>query len=222
MIPQLLLGTNNQHKASEIAAILSGLRVRMVTPHELGIGEDPREDGATFEENALAKARFFSGRAGLACLADDSGLAVDALAGRPGVFSSRYAATDPERIARLLEELQNVPEHRRTARFVCAAALVVPPGASRRAAANAPHGASPTRPAESISAATMEVLEKGICEGVIAPQARGSGGFGYDPVFLIPGLRRTLAELTPEEKNAISHRGRAFAAMKRHLLDLLA
>ena len=164
--------------------MLSALGVRVVSPRDLGISEDPVEDGATFEDNALIKARFYSQRTGLPCLADDSGLVVDALGGRPGVLSSRFAPTDAERIARLLKELGGVPDEKRTAHFVCAAALVVP--------ATPPPGA-------------REILEKGICEGVIALKPRGTNGFGYDPVFLIPLLGKTMAELAPEAKNALSH-----------------
>jgi len=222
MDQQLLLGTNNRHKVAEISAMLSALRVRVLTPRDLGISEDPLEDGATFQANALVKARFFSEQAGLPCLADDSGLVVDALAGRPGVLSSRYAPTDQERIARLLEELRDVPERRRTARFVCAAALVIPAVSCPSVQENPARGRSINPPAEPNAAATTEILETGICDGAIGFEPRGSGGFGYDPVFLIPGLRKTMAELTPEEKNTISHRGRALAAMKPHLLRFLA
>jgi XTP/dITP diphosphohydrolase len=185
--------------------MLGGVAVRVVTPRELGVEEEAVEDGETFRANALLKARFFSSRTALPCLADDSGLEVDALGSRPGVYSSRYAPSDAERIARLLEEMREVPEDRRTARFVCAAALVVPPRDT----------VSPATATES-----REILEIGTCEGRIARAPRGRNGFGYDPVFLLPEIGRTMAEISPEEKNARSHRSRAIQAMRPHLLRL--
>jgi len=189
---RLLVGTNNTGKAREISALVQALDVAVVLPRDLGITATPPEHGPTFQANALLKGRFFSEAAGLPCLADDSGLEVDALAGRPGVFSSRYAPTDAERIARLLDEMRHAPRNERTARFVCAAALV------------------------DVSAGT-EVVETGQCEGAIAEAPRGGKGFGYDPVFYLPDMGRTMAEITFEEKNARSHRGKALAALLPHI-----
>ena len=192
----LLVGTNNAHKAREIAAILHATGVRVVTPKELGIANEPEENGTTFAENALIKARYYATQGQMPCLADDSGLAVDALDGRPGVFSARYAPTDAECIARLLDELRDIPAEKRTARFVCAAALCMPDG--------------------------LEIVETGTCEGQIVFAPRGSNGFGYDPVFYLPDLDCTMAELSAEEKNTRSHRGNALTTMKPHLLQLFS
>jgi XTP/dITP diphosphohydrolase len=199
---RLLVGTNNAHKAGEIAAMLndSPRAIQVLTPRDLGITEEPEENGETFEANALIKARYYAEQSGLPCLADDSGLVVDALDGRPGVYSARYAPSDPERIARVLRELDGVPESRRTARFVCAAALVVPAVSDQ-----------PPR----------EAVRVGTCEGRIAFEARGKNGFGYDPVFFLPDVGKTMAELPPEEKNARSHRGRALEAIHPHILETL-
>ncbi len=211
----MLVGTNNTHKAGEIAAMLEKTvrgfdsPVSFLLPKDLGIKDEPVEDGETFRDNALIKARFYAARSGLPCLADDSGLEVDALGGRPGVFSSRYAPTDPERIARLLGELRETPEADRSARFVCAAALVVPPEFGREAGA-IPDGKE-----------RREIVEIGICEGAVAAESRGENGFGYDPVFYLPDLSRTMAEISAGQKNALSHRGRAFGAMSPHLVRLL-
>jgi XTP/dITP diphosphohydrolase len=230
----ILVGTNNAHKVGEIAALLAPAGLRVTTPRELGIAEEPIEDGATFEENALIKARFSAGRSGLPALADDSGLIVDALDGRPGVYSSRYAPTDAERIARLLDELKDVPEGRRTARFVCAAAFVVPGEAptnkvgqasrlteqqpllsrDRTGRAPAPHAVSDETGGTPVLL-WGEWVRIGTCGGRIAHSPRGANGFGYDPVFLVAdlGFAKTMAELSPDEKNRLSHRARAFAAM---------
>lgn len=197
MSRQLLVGTNNPHKVREIAALLEGVDIQVVGPRQLGIADEPAEDGEAFADNALIKARFFAQRAARPCLADDSGLVVDALDGRPGVYSSRYAPTDEERIARLLSEMQDVPAGRRQARFVCAVALVDAQG-------------------NTLAAKT------GTCEGVIALEPRGQEGFGYDPVFFLPDADKTMAELSSDEKNARSHRGNALAAIRQHLLRLFS
>lgn len=193
---ELLLGSNNAHKADELAALLREIGARVLRPAELGIDEQPVEDGPDFETNAAIKARFFLERSGgRPVLADDSGLEVDCLDGRPGVRSARYAPSDAERIARLLEEVGERPEPERTARFVCVAALARPGGVLR--------------------------LERGVCEGRIAPAPVGAGGFGYDPIFYLPERGRTLAQLPADEKNAISHRGRALRAMLPALREAL-
>jgi XTP/dITP diphosphohydrolase len=192
----LLVGTNNAHKAREIAALLQELAIRVATPGEIGITEEPEETGLTFAENAAIKANYYARQGHLPCLADDSGLVVDALQGRPGIYSARYAPTDSARIARLLEEMRGVPETKRTARFVCVMALSLPDAS--------------------------EILETGICEGIIAEAPQGNNGFGYDPIFYLPHLQRTLAEISDEEKNHLSHRGNALESMKPHLVALFS
>ncbi|MCX7047115.1 MAG: RdgB/HAM1 family non-canonical purine NTP pyrophosphatase, partial [Candidatus Sumerlaeota bacterium] len=139
--------------------------------------------GDTYQANALIKARIWAQRSGLISLADDSGLEVDALDGRPGVYSNRYAPTSADRIVKLLGEMQNVEEARRTARFVCVMALVWPDGKTE--------------------------VRRGVCEGRISFEPAGVGGFGYDPVFYLPDYGQTMAELPADEKNKISHRARA-------------
>ena len=192
--PALVLATGNAAKVREFGAMMQALEIEVIPLCRLGAVPLPEERAETFEENALAKARFVADLTGMAALADDSGLVVDALGGRPGVRSSRYAgpgATDEENVKRLLEELDGVPPEERTARFVCVIALVIPGAAER--------------------------TFRGVLEGAIAPAAEGSGGFGYDPVFLIPERGLTAACLEPEEKNALSHRGRAM----RRLVEFL-
>ncbi|MDR3710197.1 MAG: RdgB/HAM1 family non-canonical purine NTP pyrophosphatase [Capsulimonadaceae bacterium] len=185
---QLVIATTNAHKVGEIAAILTpllpaGVAIRGLEP---GRWPEPDENGATFGENALIKARHYSALTGSAALADDSGICVDALGGAPGIYSSRYAPTDSERIAKLLADLRAAsalePSQRR-ARFVCAAVIVWPDGRTLSA--------------------------EGVCQGLIAPSPRGVSGFGYDPVFQLADRPLTIAELTPAEKNEISHRSRA-------------
>jgi len=151
------------------------------------------EDRNTFEGNAAKKAHTFAKATGQWALADDSGLEVDALDGRPGVFSARYAPTEPERIQKLLGELTGVPDEKRTARFRCVLCLAFPDGAER--------------------------FTSGTCEGRIGHGPRGTNGFGYDPVFELPG-GKTMAELTRDEKSALSHRGHAFRLMKDVLATL--
>ncbi len=189
VVQQLLLATNNRGKVAEYRLLLGDLPVTLATPSQLGITGEPEETGATFEENALLKARYYAVRGGVPALADDSGLEVDALNGAPGVYSARYAgpgASDADRVHLLLKALDGVPWERRTARFRCVVALVWPDG-------------------------TEEAFH-GTREGYIALEPRGSNGFGYDPVFFIPELGMTFAELAPEAKNRLSHR--AQAAMK--------
>ena len=201
---RLVVATRNPGKVREIREILSGVAgYEVVGLDDLGIPEAPEEDELegyeTFEENALAKARWFAARTGAPALADDSGLCVDALDGAPGVRSRRFAAADQARGERqdqannrhLLALLEDVPDERRTARFVCAAAAAWPDG--------------------------REMVRTGASEGVILRQPRGAGGFGYDPVFYVPDEGRTFAELPPERKNALSHRGRAVRALARAL-----
>ncbi len=192
----LLLATTNRGKLRELEKIL-GEHFQVVLRTALDFPEirPPEENGSTFEDNARLKALYYAERTGLACVADDSGLVVDALGGRPGVFSARYAATDAERISRLLEEMRDVHDERRTARFVCAAAFAVP-------------GSPPQ----------LIALERGELEGSIAHEARGTHGFGFDPVFFVSELNCHLAEVPAEVKNTVSHRARAFAKLAPHLI----
>lgn len=183
---KLLLATYNQGKARELSALMAGETWRFTTPAEEGLDLNVEETGMTFEANAVLKAVAFTRASGLVTLADDSGLEVDYLNGEPGVFSARYAgsqATDEERNHYLLERLADAPWERRQARFRCVIAIAFP---------------------------TEEmVLCRGECPGMIAREPKGANGFGYDPVFYLPEFDKTMAELTLEEKNGISHRGKA-------------
>lgn len=193
---RFVLATGNAHKVREVREILQGLPLDVVPMGEAGFTGDIEEDGESFEENALIKARAVHAVTGGFVMADDSGLAVDALDGAPGIHSARYAgrdATYPEKIARLWDALRGVPEEARTARFVCAIAVVRPDGSS--------------------------FTVRGTCEGRIASKMRGEGGFGYDPVFLVPELGKTTAELDAAEKHAVSHRGRALRLMVDRLRE---
>jgi XTP/dITP diphosphohydrolase len=192
-----VLATGNLGKAREIAALLAPADVRVVSQSDFGI-EPADEPGATFIENAILKARHAAAGSGLPAIADDSGLVVDALGGEPGVRSARYAGDgdDAANIRRLLAALAEVPASARSARFVCAAVLLM-------------HPADP-----------IPLVCEGRWEGFIATSPRGSGGFGYDPVFIPLGDTRSAAELSAEEKNRHSHRARAFgqllAALRCH------
>ena len=188
---RLIVATTNLHKVVEFQsalAVLKGWEI-VVQPQTIPSVE---ETGTTFLENAVLKATHTSGCVDELVVADDSGLCIDALDGRPGVFSNRYAATDRERIQRVLNELDTVPESRRTASFVCALAL----------------------------ARKGQVLwtGEGQVEGVIGQKPSGTNGFGYDPIFFVSELGKTMAELTAEEKNRISHRGRALELLVRHFV----
>jgi XTP/dITP diphosphohydrolase len=182
----LLLATTNQHKLGEYRAIFSDLPFKLLSLHDIALNMDVEETGTTFAENAVLKAVAYARASGLLTLADDSGLEVDALGGAPGVYSARFAGSEvsyEERFRLILERLKGLPAERRTARFRCVIAVAEPSGYCR----------------------TVE----GIIEGKIADAPRGENGFGYDPIFLVPDLGKTTAELTPELKNRISHRGRA-------------
>lgn len=186
---KLLIATTNQHKLREYAAIFAPLALELCTLADVGIDEDVEETGSTFAENAQLKAEFYAGRSGLLTMADDSGLEVIALDGEPGIHSRRYAgpdATDAERNQLLLKKMAHIPFHARLARFVCVIALTQPDGTTK--------------------------LVEGILPGVIEMEPRGTNGFGYDPLFYVLDEDKTLAELPPERKNAISHRARAAAA----------
>jgi XTP/dITP diphosphohydrolase len=192
--PRLVLATHNAHKVGELRAILAPLLpgldpAALVGARDLGAPE-PVEDGLTFAANALLKARALAAFTGLPALADDSGLCVDVLGGAPGIFSARWAGRhgdDAANLDLLLAQLADIRGEHRGARFTCAAALATPDGA--------------------------EHVEIGHLVGRLALAARGSGGFGYDPVLVPAGEVRTCAELAPAEKNAISHRGQAFRAL---------
>jgi XTP/dITP diphosphohydrolase len=194
---KLLVATNNRGKLREYARLLGELPFELVTLSDVGIEAEVEETGSTMEENAVSKAVAYSEMSGLVTLADDSGLEVDALNGEPGVRSRRYAgdnASDEERNRYLLSKLSTVPWEKRGARFRCVIAVATPEG----------------------SVQTCE----GTCEGLISLDARGEGGFGYDPVFYLPELDRRMAELTLDEKNNVSHRARAAHKAREILLAL--
>lgn len=189
---KLVIASNNMHKVKEIRQILSPWFLDVVPMGDAGLALDVVEDGETFEENSLKKAREVFDALGGACavLADDSGLAVDALFGAPGVYSARYAGghDDAANNEKLLFEMKDVPDGRRGAKFVCVISLIRP-------------GREP-------------LVLRGECKGVIARSLSGNNGFGYDPLFFVPELGKTFSELSDEEKNAISHRGRALALLR--------
>ena len=193
---KLVLASKNAHKLVEMRDILSQLGVEVVLESEVGVDVDVEETGATFEENAFLKARAVMEASGLPAIADDSGLCVDALNGAPGVYSARYGGEgldDTGRYWLLLENMKG--QMPRTAKFVSVITCCFPNG---------------------------DVLTaRGECPGTIAFAPQGEGGFGYDPVFFIPGLKKTFAQLTPEEKNAISHRGKALELFKAKLEEYL-
>lgn len=194
-IRELVLATRNRDKGAELAALLGDLGVTIRTLAEFPDAPEIVEDGETCRANAIKKAKTIARHTGLPAVADDTGLMVDALGGRPGIYAARYAgenATYEDNWRKLLRELTGVPQARRRARFVTAAAMAWP-------------GMEP-----------VDVVE-GTLEGVIAEKPAGNQGFGYDPVFFVPELGKTLAQLTPEEKNRVSHRAKAFAKVKELL-----
>jgi len=195
---RVLLASGNRKKAAEMAAILAdvtGARFEVLTLGDFPELVSPEETGVTFLENARIKAVAGASGSGLPTIGEDSGLAVDALGGAPGIFSARYAGGDDRaRSEKLLRELGGVPPGQRSARYVCAAVLALPDG--------------------------REVSADGTCEGAIALEQRGTGGFGYDPVFLLPD-GRMMAELDPAQKAAISHRGRALRLLAPIMVRLL-
>ncbi len=188
---RLVLATSNRGKMGEMRALLSGLEVELLTRDDFREWPVLEERGHTFEENAAGKALQLSRWAGTPALADDSGLEVEALQGAPGVRSARFAgarAGDAANISRLLREMEGIPGEMRKARFVCVLVLASPGGR------------------------TLEIREE--CEGSIITAPRGAGGFGYDPVFVPEGMDKTMAELSPQEKNAVSHRGKAMRRLR--------
>ena len=204
---RLLVATRSSHKLRELRELLDLHRTDLVSLDDLGLPDDPTEDGATFETNAAIKARFGVRRSGLPTLADDSGLEVDALGGGPGVRTRRYAgegASDEDNNAKLLEALRGLPAGERGARYVCALVLALPEAAGGRRG-------------------PRTLVTRGTCRGRIATEARGSGGFGYDPIFepaSEPPGGRTFGLWSPEEKHAISHRARAARRMAPRLVAL--
>ncbi len=199
----IVVATTNHSKLAEIRSLLSKLPVEVLAAAEvLGQMSAVVEDGATFEANALKKARKVSRACMMITLADDSGLEVEALGGQPGVRSARFAAegaTDAENNAKLLDQMQDVDDDQRRACFRCAIALVDP-----------------------WAGAAADIVVEGRCDGTIARKPSGTGGFGYDPLFVVDGLDRTMAELSEEEKNQVSHRGVALAAIAPKLTALIS
>jgi len=196
-VRQVVLASGNQGKLRELQALLSGCGFEVLPQSVLGI-DSPHEDGASFVENALIKARHAARAAGLPAIADDSGLEVDALGGRPGVHSARFAGPgrgDEANNERLLAELAGVPPERRTARFRCAMVFV--------------------RDADDPS----PIVRTGVWEGAIGHERRGAGGFGYDSLFIVTGDGRTAAEMPAEQKNRVSHRSQALRALVEALKE---
>lgn len=195
---RIIFATGNEGKMREIRMILADLGMEILSMKEAGISADIVEDGVTFEENAVIKAKGIAALCSDIVLADDSGLEIDALNKEPGVYSARYMGEDTSyriKNANLIERLEGVPDEQRTARFVCAIAAVLPDG---------------------------RVLQtKAAMEGRIGYEERGENGFGYDPIFMLPEYGKTTAELSPEEKNKLSHRGKALRLMKEKLKEAL-
>ena len=196
-LSKIVFASGNRGKIREVADIFADLHIAIVPQKEFAI-ESPEETATTFIDNALLKARYASARSGLPAMADDSGIVVDALGGRPGVWSARYAgeaATDEQNVDKLLEELADVPDEQRAAGFHCAAVLVFP------------------------DSDVASLIVESVWRGKILRQRLGEGGFGYDPVFLDPSLGKTGAQMTRDEKNGVSHRGKAFRELKNLLLQ---
>ncbi len=188
----VVVATGNQHKLKEIGKIFEDFSVEIKSMKDVDLeGLEIIEDGSTFEENALIKARTVMEKTGSLTIADDSGLEVDAIDNQPGIYSARFSgkgATDQKNNEKLLKLLENVPSQERTGRFVCAMAAVYPDG--------------------------REVVVRGECDGFIGTESKGKNGFGYDPLFIVPSYGLTFAELEQEEKNRISHRARALEKLK--------
>ena len=194
---QVVIATKNKGKAKDFEALFAPLGYEVVTMFDVAPDLEIEETGTTFEKNAVLKAETLAKQLNTIVIADDSGLAVDALNGEPGVYSARYAGDhdDEANIVKVLEKLQGVPTEKRTARFCCALAIAGP---------------------------EMETTTLfGTCEGVILEEKRGTNGFGYDPIFFVHALNRAMAELSPEEKGSISHRGNAIRQLKEKLPTLL-
>ena len=199
---KLIMATGNQNKVREIREMLKGSDIEIISMKEAGITADIEENGKTFEENAAIKAEAIRDLSGQMVLADDSGLMIDAMDGGPGVHSARFMGEDTSydiKNAAILKELEKVPEEERGARFVCAMALAFP---------------------EKDGIKPETIIYRGVFEGRIAYEAKGENGFGYDPIFFVPSENMTSAELSPEEKNAMSHRGNALRQVVEALRQL--
>ena len=199
MIRELVLATRNHNKVTELVALLDDQGITIHTLDEFPDAPDVIEDGDTCEANAVKKARIIAEFTGLPAVADDTGLEVEALGGRPGIYAARYAgedATYEDNCRKLLRELKGVPREQRSARFLTVAAIALPADGVR--------------------------VAQGTLDGVIVEEASGTLGFGYDPVFLIPALGKTLAQLSADQKNAISHRAKAFAKVREMLRASMA
>lgn len=195
---EILLATRNQKKLSELEALLADMPVEVLSLRDFPDAPEVEETGHTFAENAEIKARSAALATGRIALADDSGLEVDALDGQPGVRSNRFAgpdAADRDKCMLVLDLMKDVPDGKRSARFRAAVAVASPDG-------------------------RVSIVE-GMCGGVIAREPKGEGGFGYDPIFYLPDMGRTMAELSPDEKNLISHRAKALSAARSVLLEIL-
>ena len=192
---KIVLASQNKHKLTEIQAILSRFDMELVLESELGLQIDVDETGTSFEENSELKARAVMEASGLPAIADDSGLCVDVLGGAPGIYSARYGApdcvTDRDRLNHLLENMRGVRSEERTARFVCVITLLYPDG--------------------------RKLVARGGCEGLITFEPRGEDGFGYDPVFYVPSMGCTFAQMGAEHKNKISHRANALSRLEAML-----
>ena len=195
---KVIFATGNENKLIEIRAILDGLGLEIVSMKEAGVDVEIIEDGLHFRDNALIKARTVMQATGEVTMADDSGLVVDALGGEPGVYSARWLGEDTSyhiKNMEIIRRLEGVPDEERSARFICSIACVFPDG--------------------------RELLTEAVYEGRIGYEEKGSNGFGYDPIFYVPEKGMYSAELPPEEKNAISHRGKALREMRRKLAEEL-
>lgn len=191
---KIIAATKNKNKLREFGEILKGFEI--ISQEDAGLDIDVEETGSTFEENSMLKARAIYEACKIPAIADDSGLVVDALGGEPGVYSARYGGEgldDRGRVELLLKNMEDVPQKERTARFVCAITLVD---------------------------GDKVITARGECEGIIAYEPSGENGFGYDPVFFVEKYNKTLAEVTPEEKNAISHRGKALRAFEQKMMGM--
>jgi len=188
---EILIATNNFGKVKEIKDILDSPEIKILTMKDFPHLPKIEEDGKTYQENALKKARKISEYTGKICLADDSGLEIDYLKGEPGIYSSRWGNSDKERVNKVLKLLENVPKNKRNAKFVCVAVLVFPDG--------------------------KIYMVKEECKGSIEFKPKGEHGFGYDPIFLVPEYEKTFAELGDKIKNQISHRGKAMRRMMERI-----